>query len=359
MVGFGAGFGKTAATSYPRRAAEFYRRSLGLPWLIGLVVIPLLMAAIGYGALGEPRSGNAPSSASSTVATSSKSGASKISLAALSIIRSGNDVTLTGDLPDDSAKASLMNALKGSLPPSVNFIDQTQINPNIDSLDFSNAAPVFKDSASISDFNLTVNGDMVTLAGTAASQDQKNAVVQDAVHAWSSLDVVDKLAVSGPVPPAGSPGVAPPAGSPGAAPPPPPPGAPPPPASPPPPPAPTPCTNLQAAVDAVTNGPIAFGNDGFSLTPADEQILTQVADKLKACPTAHAAINGYTDNSGTEAINIPLSSQRAGTVADFLVAHGVSRGQLVVKGLGSVNPIAGNDTPDGRAKNRRVEIVVS
>jgi peptidoglycan-binding protein ArfA len=340
------GFGKTAATSYLRQAAEFYRRSLGLTWLIGLVVIPLLMAAIGYGALGEPRSGNAPSSASSTVATSGKSGAPKISLAALSIIRSGNDITLAGDLPDDSAKASLMNALKGSLPPSINFIDQTQINPNIDSLDFSNAAPVFKDSASISDFNLTVNGDMVTLAGTAASQDQKNAVVQDAVHAWSSLDVVDKLAVSGPVPPAGSPGAAPP---------PPPPGAPPPP----PPPAPTPCTNLQAAVDAVTNGPIAFGNDGFSLTPADEQILTQVADKLKACPTAHATINGYTDNSGTEAINIPLSSQRAGTVADFLVARGVSRGQLVVKGLGSVNPIAGNDTPDGRAKNRRVEIVVS
>jgi peptidoglycan-binding protein ArfA len=359
MVGFGAGFGKTAATSYSRRAAEFYRRSLGLPWLIGLVVIPLLMAAIGYGALGEPRSGNAPSSASSAVATPSKSGAPKISLAALSIIRSGNDITLTGDLPDDSAKASLMNALKGSLPPSINFIDQTQINPNIDSLDFSNAASVFKDSASINDFNLTVNGDMVTLAGTAASQDQKNAVVQDAVHAWSSLDVVDKLAVSGPVPPAGSPGAAPPPPPPGAASPPasppPPPGA----ASPPPPPAPTPCTNLQAAVDAVTNGPIAFGNDGFSLTPADEQILTQVADKLKACPTAHATINGYTDNSGTEAINIPLSSQRAGTVADFLVAHGVSRGQLVVKGLGSVNPIAGNDTPDGRAKNRRVEIVVS
>src|ERR1700691_377274 len=359
MVGFGAGFGKTAATSSWRRAAEFYRRSLGLPWLIGLVVIPLLMAAIGYGALCEPRSGNAPSSASSAVATPSKSGAPKISLAALSIIRSGNDITLAGDLPDDSAKASLMNALKGSLTPSINFIDQTQINPNIDSLDFSNAASVFKDSASINDFNLTVNGDMVTLAGTAASQDQKNAVVQDAVHAWSSLDVVDKLAVSGPVPPAGSPGAAPPPPPPRG--PPPPPSSPPPPgaASPPPPPAPTPCTNLQAAVDAVTNGPIAFGNDGFSLTPADEQILTQVADKLKACPTAHATINGYTDNSGTEAINIPLSSQRAGTVADFLVAHGVSRGQLVVKGLGSVNPIAGNDTPDGRAKNRRVEIVVS
>ena len=95
------------------------------------------------------------------------------------------------------------------------------------------------------------------------------------------------------------------------------------------------------------------------MTPADQQILTQVADKLKACPNAHATINGYTDNSGTEAINVPLSTQRAQTVADFLVAHGVAGDQLVVKGLGSVNPVAGNDTADGRAKNRRVEIVVS
>ena len=74
--------------------------------------------------------------------------------------------------------------------------------------------------------------------------------------------------------------------------------------------------NLQAAINAATGGPVAFGNDGFSLTPQDEPILAQVADKLKACPTAHATLNGYTDNSGTEAINIPLSAQRAGTVAD-------------------------------------------
>jgi peptidoglycan-binding protein ArfA len=95
------------------------------------------------------------------------------------------------------------------------------------------------------------------------------------------------------------------------------------------------------------------------LTPTDDQILTQVSDKLKACPPARATLNGYTDDSGTEAINISLSNQRAQKVADFLVAHGVPGAQLVVKGLGSVNPVAPNDTPDGRAKNRRVEIVVS
>jgi peptidoglycan-binding protein ArfA len=109
----------------------------------------------------------------------------------------------------------------------------------------------------------------------------------------------------------------------------------------------------------MTGGPIAFGSDGFSLTPAGQQILTQVADKLKACPNAHATINGYTDNSGSEAINIPLSTQRAQAVADFLVAHGVPNSQLIVRGLGSVNSVAPNDTPEGRAKNRRVEIVVS
>jgi peptidoglycan-binding protein ArfA len=95
----------------------------------------------------------------------------------------------------------------------------------------------------------------------------------------------------------------------------------------------------------VTGGPVTFAADGFSLTPADNQILTRVADKLNACPNAHATINGYTDNTGSEGINIPLSDQRAGTVADFLVAQGVARGHLVVKGLGSINPVASNDTP--------------
>ena len=106
-------------------------------------------------------------------------------------------------------------------------------------------------------------------------------------------------------------------------------------------------------------GPITFEVNGFTLTPAEEESLTQVADKLKTCPSAHATINGYTDNSGTESINGPLSNQRAQTVENFLTAHGVAGDHLVVKGLGTDNPVASNDTADGRAKNRRVEIVVS
>jgi len=320
-------FGQTAAATDSRRAPASRWRSLGLPWLIGLVVIPLLIATIGYGELDRSRS--ASSGALATLGPSGKRGAPKMNLAPLSIVRNANNITLTGDFPDDSAKAILLKTLKGSLPSGVNIVDQIHLNPNIDALNFSHAGPIFKDSGSITDFSFTVNTDTITLAGTAGSQDQKNTIEREAAHTWSNLNVVDQLAVAGSAPPSAPPAPA------------------------------APCGDLQAAVNTATGGPITFGNDGFSLTPADDQILTQVAAKLKACPNAHATINGYTDNSGTQAVNVPLSNNRAQTVADFLVAHGVTGDRLTVRGLGSINPVATNDTPDGRAKNRRVEIVVS
>ncbi|MCV7102291.1 channel-forming protein ArfA/OmpATb [Mycobacterium palustre] len=327
-MGLGAGLREAAASTDSERAPEDYRRSLGLPWLIALVLIPLLIAAIGYGASHRARSAAGPSGAQPTSAPSGKPGAPKLSLAPLSITRNGNEFVLSGEFPDDSAKGALIKALNGSLTPDVTIIDQIRINPNVDALDFSKAGPIFKDSASILDFALTVSGDTITVTGTAATQDQKNTVEQEATRTWSNLNVVGKLAVNVPVPPIGLP-------------------------------APASCASLAEAITALTGGPITFANDGFSMTPVANQILSEVADKLKACPTAHAAINGYTDNSGTEAINISLSNQRAQTVANFLIAHGVAGSQLEVKGLGSVNPVAPNDTPEGRAKNRRVEIVVS
>ncbi|WP_082956564.1 OmpA family protein [Mycobacterium sp. E787] len=327
IVGIGTDLRQVPADTDSRPAPELHRRSPGLPWLIAVALIPLFIAAIGYGGCARPRSAHAPPAGAPT----SASAARKLSLSPLSITRSGNDLTLSGDFPDDSAKAALLRALNGSLPPGVNIVDQIHINPNIDALDFSKAGPIFKDSASIPDFSLMVRGDTITVAGTASSQEQNNVVHQEAVRTWSKLNVVDNLVIRGPVAPPVPP-VAPAAVQ---------------------------CTDLRGAIIAVTGGPIEFANDGVSLTPADEPVLTQVSDKLKACPMARVTLNGYADNSGVEAINIPLSTQRAQKVADFLVAHGVAGTQLVVKGLGSANPIAPNDTAEGRAKNRRVEIVVS
>ncbi len=328
IVNSGAGVRRSGASADSGGAPEFYRRSLGLPWLIGLVVIPLLVAGIGYGALDRPRSVNGPTGGLPTLWPSGKSSGPKLLLAPVSIVRIGNDITLRGDFPDDSAKAALMKALNSSLPPGVNVIDQIQLNPNVVALDFFNAGPVFKDSVPIANFTLTLNADTIRLTGAAGSQGQKDAIDIDAKRIWANLDVVDQLTVNGAPPP-------------------------------PPPPPPAWCTDLQPAINAMTGGPITFGNDGFTLTPADEQILTQVADKLKVCPSAHATVDGYTDNSGNEAMNITSSTQRAQTVADFLTAHGPADNQIAVKGFGSVDPVAPNDTVDGRAKNRRVELVVS
>lgn len=172
---------------------------------------------------------------------------------------------------------------------------------------------------------MTVNGDTITLAGTAASPNQKSLLDADARRIWSRLSVVDNVTVNAPAAAA------------------------PPPAA---------CTGLQSAVDAATGGPITFGNDGSVLTPAQDSSLTRVAAALRACPSARVNITGYTDNWGTDAVNVSLSDQRARSVADALVAQGVPESRLTVKGMGAANPLAGNDTAQGRAKNRRVEIVV-
>ena len=324
-MGSGAGSAQKAAFTDSQRV-PVYRRSLGLPWVIAVVAIPLFIAVIGYAALDRGPATNGPTGAVPTLAPSDASGTPKISLAQLSIARNGDDLTLSGDFPDDSAKAALMDALNGSLVPGVNVIDQIHINPDVDALDFSNAAPVFKDSASITDFSLTVNGDTITLAGTAGSQDQKDAIEGDAKRIWSNLNVVDNLVVNTSAP-----------STPAAA---------------------ATCADLQSAINVATGGPITFGNDGFSLTPVDQQALTRVADKLKACPKARASINGYTDNSGADSANMTSSSRRAQKVADFLVAQGVAGNRLAVKGLGSVDPVAPNGTAEGQIQNRRVEIVV-
>ncbi|GFG74790.1 channel-forming protein ArfA/OmpATb [Mycobacterium botniense] len=341
--------GESPAATGWRRTAKFYRRSPGLPWLIAVVVIPLLLAAIGYGAFDRSRlPASGPTGVVPTLTESPPPAAAPpvvvvpgLNLAPLSISRRGDDVILTGDLPDDSARSTLLNAVITGIGPGVNIIDMLGINPDVDALDFADAESVFTSAASIPDFNLTVRGDTITLAGTADSANQEDAVETAAEDAWPDLNIVDKMEIKGPVSPTGTPGptAAPQAPGPNGS------GA--------------TCADLQSQINRAMGGPITFASDGYLLTPADEQRLTRVADTLKECPGMKVTVKGYTDNTGDDAVNIPLSADRADAVADFLIAKGVTRERLIAKGLGSADPVASNDTADGRAKNRRVEIVVS
>lgn len=105
---------------------------------------------------------------------------------------------------------------------------------------------------------------------------------------------------------------------------------------------------------------LLFAFDSDVLSEHDQNELNELAAKLKAeAPDATIALAGYTDSVGTEAYNQKLSEKRAVAVANYLVAAGVPQASIVaVVGNGESNPVASNDTAEGRAKNRRTEVVI-
>ena len=84
-----------------------------------------------------------------------------------------------------------------------------------------------------------------------------------------------------------------------------------------------------------------------------------MVDYLNENPEFNVELQGHTDSTGPKAWNDTLSQMRADSVKDFLVAHGIAADRLTAKGYGSSDPIASNDTPEGRHQNRRVDFAPS
>lgn len=105
----------------------------------------------------------------------------------------------------------------------------------------------------------------------------------------------------------------------------------------------------------LANRTIEFETGSATLTPQGRAILDQMAAVLAKLTTKTVEIIGHTDNAGNRASNIALSQARADTVKGYLVAKGISPQQLTTTGVGPDQPIASNDTTDGRAHNRRIE----
>ena len=104
---------------------------------------------------------------------------------------------------------------------------------------------------------------------------------------------------------------------------------------------------------------VLFDSGSATLQPGAEDKLRHVADVLQRYPKTRVEIVGHTDNRGTAASNETLSERRARAVADVLVRAGVDRARITTRGLGATRPVASNDSLEGRARNRRVEIVTS
>ena len=103
---------------------------------------------------------------------------------------------------------------------------------------------------------------------------------------------------------------------------------------------------------------VTFATNQSNVEPRFDATLSDVAGVLRQYDQSIVDVVGHTDSSGGDAINQPLSERRAVSVADALIRNGVQRERLYVAGVSSRNPVASNDTPAGRAQNRRVEIVI-
>ena len=111
------------------------------------------------------------------------------------------------------------------------------------------------------------------------------------------------------------------------------------------------------AVKVTFDSGILFGFNSSKLSDEAKNSLTAFAEVLKSTPDADVAILGHTDNVGTEKANQSVSEKRAKAVAEHLKAQGVEEKQLKdVLGMNFSQPIASNDTEEGRAQNRRVEV---
>ena len=123
---------------------------------------------------------------------------------------------------------------------------------------------------------------------------------------------------------------------------------------------------MQAENKWVVAGDVLFPEGGYQLSANGRQALNQYVPKLQGLQNAKVVVYGYTDNKpvgpGLQragiANNIDLSSRRADNVVAYLESQGVNPNIISAKGFGDTHPVASNDTSDGRAQNRRIEIVM-
>jgi outer membrane protein OmpA-like peptidoglycan-associated protein len=109
----------------------------------------------------------------------------------------------------------------------------------------------------------------------------------------------------------------------------------------------------------VNMGDVLFDTGKYNLRMPAQLGLAKLSGIVLSHPGLKLAIEGYTDTTGSAAFNQTLSEQRANAVRDYLVQQGLDPASVTAQGFGPANPVASNDTPQGRQQNRRVEIIIS
>lgn len=103
---------------------------------------------------------------------------------------------------------------------------------------------------------------------------------------------------------------------------------------------------------------VYFATDKFNINAKSEQTLNKLAGILKEYPKTNILVEGHTDNTGSDSYNLTLSKNRAQAVTGYLVDSGIDRGRFTTKWYGETQPKYDNNTSEGRAQNRRVELAI-
>ena len=116
---------------------------------------------------------------------------------------------------------------------------------------------------------------------------------------------------------------------------------------------------VQARIDSVLEGKIVeFESGSAVLSPVGQKVLDELLPVLKGLNGKKMQVTGHTDASGARQANVALSRNRAAAVKAYLVGHGLPAADILSQGLGPDQPLVSNDTPEGRAKNRRIEFKI-
>lgn len=115
----------------------------------------------------------------------------------------------------------------------------------------------------------------------------------------------------------------------------------------------------QRVFDAIDEPAVTFGLESHALRPAAYAALDRVINFSRNCPQTRIIVIGHSDALGDESFNVAISRLRAQAVADYLMRGGVRADRLRVIGRGSSEPVADNETRSGRARNRRIELVLA
>ncbi|MCH4247106.1 OmpA family protein [Acinetobacter populi] len=115
--------------------------------------------------------------------------------------------------------------------------------------------------------------------------------------------------------------------------------------------------NEDGSIGLVMPGNITFATNDATINPQFYATLNKVAQQLNDGKVA-VVVSGYTDSTGNDSINIPLSQRRAQSVQNYLIQQGVPSNRINAQGYGASNPIASNATAEGKQQNRRVELSI-